>query len=393
MAIGSSSPSLRSRIESFLVMDVMEETQKMESMGRDVIHLEVGQPGTPAPRGVIDAAHAALDADPLGYTVARGLPLLRDKISDHYRAMYRSHVDPDDIHVTQGASGAVTLAFLAGFDPGARIVTTRPGYPCYRNIIKTLDLTPVEIPVGPETGYQLTAEHLRRVSPSPQGVILASPSNPTGSILSEDRLIEICAYCDERGIMVIVDEIYHGLCYAEAHPPTALACGKNPFVIGSFSKYFSMTGWRLGWMIAPPSYRRTLEILTQNLAICASTLAQRAAIHAFDCHDELKGHVERYRTNRDILISALRQSGITEMAPSTGAFYLYVDVSPFTDDSRKFCARLLEETGVATTSGVDFDPVDGRKMMRLSYCGATQDVERAALRLVDYFRSPVPKAT
>lgn len=383
---GMISPSLRGRIAPFLVMDVMEAAAKAEREGRKVLHLEVGQPSTPAPRVVLDAAHAALERETIGYSVALGLPELRARIAQHYRDFYGVDVSEEAVVVTPGASGAFVLAFLAAFDAKAEVACARPGYPCYRNILQALDLTAVEIETSLESGYQITPEDLRKLPRKPAGLILASPANPTGTVTPPDLLAELARYCDTEGIVLISDEIYHGLVYGGACADTTLRNNPRSIVVNSFSKYFSMTGWRLGWMLVPPGLRRSVEILAQNLLICAPTLSQLAARAAFDAHDELREHVHRYDTNRVRLLAALERVGVERIAPADGAFYVYADVSRFTDDSRVLCQRILEEVCVATTPGVDFDPIEGRRMMRLSYCASEAHVEDAAHRLEAFFR-------
>jgi aspartate/methionine/tyrosine aminotransferase len=358
-------------------MDVMEAADRLEREGERVLHLEVGQPGTPAPKAVRDAAHAALDGANLGYSRATGTPALRKKIATHYEDTYGVQVDPGRIVVTTGASGAFVLAFTAAFDAGARVAVTVPGYPCYPNILTALDIVPLSIRVGTETGYQPTVEHLKSLEHKPDGLILASPANPTGSMLSPERLRELLTYCRAESILVIVDEIYQGLTFGGAESNTAAEFSDSVIVINSFSKYFSMTGWRLGWMVLPESFIRTAEILSQNLVICPPTLSQEAAVSAFDARKELEAHVERYGRNRTLLLNALREAGVEKMAPADGAFYIYADLSQWTDDSVNFCEEMLAEIGVAATSGVDFDPEGGNTMVRFSYCRGEGDVAEA----------------
>ncbi len=366
-------------ISAFLVMDVMEAAATLEREGRQVFHLEVGQPSTPAPQLVREAAARALEADRLGYTVAQGIPALRARIARHYADTHGVTVDPARIFATTGSSGAFLLAFLAAFDPGARVAIADPGYPCYRNILSSLGIEVVSVPCGPDSHYQLTAEMVAAL-PAIQGVIVASPSNPTGSIIDAPAMQALADLCDARGIHLISDEIYHGLQYA-APAVTAAAFSDRAIIINSFSKYFSMTGWRIGWMIVPEGLIRTVEKLAQNYFISAPTLAQHAAIAAFDATEELDGHVARYRRNRDIILNALPAMGITQMAPADGAFYVYADISHLSDDSTAFCARLLAETGVAITPGTDFDPGRGHRMVRLSYAGDTAMIAEAMQRL------------
>lgn len=377
-------PNFRGPIAPFLVMDVMDEAARLESAGHQVMHLEVGQPGTGAPRAVLDAAHAALDSGPLGYGLAVGDRALRERIAAHYASRFEVVVDPDAIMVTTGASAAFVLAFLAAFEPGAAIACTVPGYPCYRNIARALGLRPVEVRVDASTGYQLQTRHLELLAEKPAGLIVASPANPTGSVIDAETMRELLEYCAAHGIVAIVDEIYQGLVYRTDAEYTALAMDRDAWVINSFSKYYSMTGWRLGWMVAPPKYRRTLEVLSQNLAICAPVLSQRAALAAFEAEDELGGHLLRYSKNRTRLLSCLKEAGVERFAPADGAFYVYADFSAFTDDSLSFCREMLSEIFVATTPGVDFDPELGHRMVRLSYCTSSEQVEEACRRLIPF---------
>lgn len=365
-------------------MDVMDDAARAEDAGHDVIHLEVGQPGTGAPSSVLKAAHSALDAEALGYTLAVGDRALRLRIARHYRESLGTEVAPDSIFVTTGASGAFTLAFLAAFEPGQSVACTVPGYPCYRNILQALGLRPVQVRVDPSTGYRLGRAHMEQLEEKPAGLIVASPANPTGSIIDRRSMEELLSYCHEQGIVAIVDEIYQGLAYGGAPEFTAATMTSSSWIINSFSKYYCMTGWRLGWMIAPTAYRRSLEILSQNFAICAPTFAQRAALSAFDAGDELEQHVARYATNRALLVAALRRADILDLAPADGAFYVYADFSALTDDSLTFCRTMLKDIFVAATPGVDFDPQEGHKMVRFSYCIPTERVEEACRRLVPY---------
>ena len=372
-------PSVRSAIAPFVVMDVMEAAARLERSGRTVMHLEVGQPSTSAPRPVLEAAARALQADVLGYTVATGIPPLRQALAVHYARTYGLEVAPDRFVITTGSSGAFLLTFLAAFDAGARVAVAAPSYPCYRNILQSLDVEAVCVPCGPDTRYELTPgllDGLGRVD----GVIVASPSNPTGSMIDEATLRALCGWCDAHGATLISDEIYHGIQYGRP-AVTAAAISPGAFVINSFSKYFSMTGWRIGWMIAPEPALRPVEKLAQNLFISPPTLAQLAAVAAFEATDELDGHVARYARNRAILLEALPRLGIERLAPPDGAFYVYADVSPWTADSVAFCADLLEATGVAITPGVDFDPDRGRRFVRFSYATDTASVVEAMRRL------------
>ncbi|RKQ73763.1 pyridoxal phosphate-dependent aminotransferase [Oceanibaculum indicum] len=375
----------RGRIPGFIVMDVMRAANERAATGADVLHLEIGQPSTGAPSKVLEAAKRAIDSELLGYTDAFGILPLRERLAEHYRARYGVSVDPARIVVTPGSSGGFILSFLAAFEPGDRVALAAPGYPAYRNILVALGLEPVEIPTGPESAYQPTVPLLREMQEKGRidGLILASPANPTGSIVSSEGLAEISHYCDEQGIRLISDEIYHGIEF-EARAATALASSASAVVVNSFSKYFSMTGWRLGWLVLPEDMVRPVECLGQNLFISASALSQHAAVAAFDCTEELDALVANYRRNRDILLDALPKAGITEFSRADGAFYIYADVGRFTNDSAEFCRRLLAETGVALTPGMDFDPARGNRFVRLSYAGATADVAKAAQRIGDF---------
>ncbi|MDR3439357.1 aminotransferase class I/II-fold pyridoxal phosphate-dependent enzyme [Telmatospirillum sp.] len=369
----------RGLIPPFIVMDVMRAAAERAAAGHDVLHLEVGQPSTGAPRKAVEAAKRALDADPLGYTLAFGLDRLRERIAEHYRASYQVAVDPANVVVTTGSSGAFVLSFLAAFEAGDRVGLASPGYPAYRNILASIGVEPVLIPVGPASGFQPTVDILKARGERLDGLILASPSNPTGSMVSPTALAALSDWCTAEGVRLISDEIYHGLTYEQT---AATAAGRGgAVVINSFSKYFSMTGWRLGWMVLPDDLLRSVECLGQNLFISPPTLSQHAAIAVFDCLDELDANVARYARNREILLAELPSAGFERLAPADGAFYLYADVSRWTDNSLAFCRRMLEETGVACTPGVDFDPFEGHRHLRLSFAGATEDMIEAARRL------------
>ncbi len=369
----------RGVIPPFFVMEVMRAAAEREAAGGDVLHLEVGQPSTAAPGRVIAAAKAALDSDRLGYTEALGIPALRRAISNHYRERHGLDVPPRRVVVTTGSSGGFVLAFLAAFDVGDRVALATPGYPCYRNILSALGVTPVEIAVGPETRYQPTPALLDTAG-SLDGLIIASPANPTGTMILEPELRDLLGYCTHRGIRVISDEIYHGITYG-VPAVSALEFDDNVLVLNSFSKYFSMTGWRIGWMVVPEELIRSIECLTQSLFISAPTVSQLAALAAFECCDELDGHVARYACNRARLLEELPKLGIERLAPAQGAFYIYADVSNLTGDSELWCQRLLCETGVAITPGIDFDPLRGRRFVRFSFAGSTATITEAMRRL------------
>lgn len=375
--------SKRGAIPPFFVMEVMRAAFARERAGLDVLHLEVGQPSTGAPRGVLAAAHAALDADKLGYTDALGIPPLRAAIAAWYRDRYGVAVDDQRIAVTTGSSGAFQLGFLAAFDPGDRVAMASPSYPAYRHTLTAIGVEPVELPTGPETGFQPTVDLLEKLDRPIQGLIVASPANPTGTMLSREELTRLAAWCEANDVRLVSDEIYHGLTYG-TEAVTAAAVSERAIVINSFSKYFSMTGWRLGWMVLPPELVRPVECLAQNLFISAPTLSQVAAVAAFGCTEELDAHVARYARNRALLLDELPKAGFTKLAPADGAFYIYADVSDMTGDSEAFCRRLLEDTGVAATPGIDFDPARGRHFMRFSFAGSEEVIAEAARRLREW---------
>jgi aspartate/methionine/tyrosine aminotransferase len=375
-------PAGRAGISPFHVMEVMRAAELRMAAGDEVLHLEVGQPSTPAPRAVIEAAHRALDDDVLGYTTATGIEPLRRRIAQHYLEWYGTIVDPDAVMLTVGASGAFVAAFMAAFDPGDRVVVPSPGYPCYRNALEVLGVEVVDLPTTIETRFQPTVEQLDALG-SVAGLVLSSPSNPTGTMLDAERMEEITAWCRDREVWFVSDEIYHGITYG-ASAPTALQFDSDAIVINSFSKYFSMTGWRLGWVIAPPALRTALTRIGQNLTIAAPTLSQLAAVAAFDSHDECEANIARYARNRSILLDGLPAAGIDRLAPADGAFYVWAETDLLADDSQALCARWLDELGVAATPGVDFDPVDGHRYVRFSFAGAEADVAEAVARLRDW---------
>jgi aspartate/methionine/tyrosine aminotransferase len=371
--------SRRGIVPPFMAMDVLRAANEREAGGADVIHLEVGQPGSSAPEPVLEAARQALTSARIGYTDALGIAPLREAIAAHYQTQYGLSVDPNEIVVATGSSAAFQLAFLAAFEPGDRVGLAVPGYPAYRNILTALGIEPVLIGVGENVHYQPTPELLAEAGRL-DGLIVASPANPTGTMIAATDLARLAAWCVDHGIRLISDEIYHGITY-ETAAATARAYGRDAVIVNSFSKYYSMTGWRLGWMLVPPDLARSVECLAQNFYISPPALSQLAALPVFGCRAELDAHVERYRQNRDLLIRTLADAGLTRLAPAEGAFYLYVDVSILTRDSAEFCRRLLAETGVAVTPGLDFDPIDGGGWIRLSFAGATEDIGEAARRL------------
>ena len=375
----------RGTIPPFIVMDVLRAANARAAAGSDVLHLEVGQPSTPAPAAVIEAAQAALRSDRLGYTEALGLSALRARLSSFYRSRYGVDVDAARIVVTTGSSGAFLLAFLAAFDAGDRVAITAPSYPAYKNILTALGIEIVEIAVGAETHFQPTPELLDRHAGHIDGLIVASPSNPTGSMLSGDALRALSAWCRAHDVRFVSDEIYHGITY-DVSAETAIASGSDTIVINSFSKYFSMTGWRLGWTVVPDALVRPIECLAQNLFVAPPTLSQLAALAVFGCVDELDDNVARYARNRGLLMDKLAAAGFRHIAPPDGAFYLYADVAHLTNDSAEFCRRMLSEIGVAATPGVDFDPARGNRTVRFCYAGSEGDVALAAERLTGWLK-------
>lgn len=380
--------SQRSNIDPFYVMDVVRAAAEKEAQGDEVLHLEIGQPSTKAPDAVIECAQQALAEDNLGYTVALGIPQLRQAISEHYRTRFDLTVDPECIVVTPGSSVGFILAFLMGFEKGARVAVPSPGYPCYRNILQALDLVPVDIPISLAHDYLLLAEDLAALDQPVDGVIVSSPGNPTGSMYSPQQLQQLIEYTQKHEIQFISDEIYHGISFAKPSV-SALRFSDDLIVINSFSKYFSMTGWRIGWMVLPKPMVRTAERLIQNLFISTTTLSQLAAVAAFSQYELLDSYVANYQANRDYLYNRLVEIGIDKISSPDGAFYLYADISHLTDDSIAFCQQALKETGVAITPGVDFDLQRGHQTMRLSYAADHEVIKEAAGRLLPWLSERV----
>jgi aspartate/methionine/tyrosine aminotransferase len=383
--IGTVEPmiSRRGAISPFVVMDIMRAADDRHQSGHDIIHMEVGQPGTPAPLLAREAVKSAVDRDLLGYTAALGIQPLRERIARYYRDAHDLDISPGRVVVTGGSSAAFVLAFLALFDEGERILLPQPGYPCYRNIVQALGLLPVELPVGPNERWmpsaQLLAAHAAD-NAAPAGLLFASPANPTGTMISDAALAQICAYCRDQGIVLIADEIYHGLSY-DRPARTALAFHDGAIVVNSFSKYYSMTGWRVGWMVVPQPLVRGIERLAQNFYISPAAVSQVGALAAFDAIEELEANKAVYAANRELLLEELPGAGFSKLAPADGAFYFYADVSEMTDDSGAFARRILHEAGVAVTPGIDFDPERGHRFIRFSYSGTTKDMAEAARRL------------
>ena len=375
----------RGAVPPFIVMDVMRAAAEREATGKDVMHMEVGQPGTSAAAPVLEAAQAALKNNRIGYTMALGIPELRERLSQHYNEYYDLGAPSERIAITTGSSGAFIVAFLSTFDAGDRVALANPGYPAYRNILRALDIEPVGLPVGPDSNFQPTPAILDTVEGDLDGLIIASPSNPTGTMIPAKELGTLVDYCKDRGIRLISDEIYHGITY-EGRAGSVLAYSDDAIIINSFSKYFSMTGWRLGWMVLPEPLLRSVECLSQNLFISPPTLSQIAAVAAFDCQEQLDGYVANYRKNRDLLLDLLPKAGFYKLSHAEGAFYLYADVAHMTNDSEEFCRKCLAETGVAITPGVDFDPQRGNRYVRFSFAGPYDDMAEAGKRLIEWKR-------
>ncbi|OUS08545.1 1-aminocyclopropane-1-carboxylate deaminase [Rhodobacterales bacterium 52_120_T64] len=377
--------SRRSDVAPFIVMDVMEAARVEEEAGRDIIHMEVGQPATGAPSDAVEALKVAMDDGALGYTVALGLPELRVRIAQLYMDWYGVKVSPERVVVTAGSSAAFQLAFISLFDAGDRVAIGDPGYPSYRNILKALDIDVASIETGLEARFQPTVKELQ-AEDDLAGLLVASPSNPTGTMLDRDALQALISYCESQGIAFISDEIYHGIEYGKK-AVTALEISDDVYVINSFSKYFSMTGWRIGWMIVPEDHVRGLERLMQNLFICAPHASQIAALAALDSVGELEDKLAIYERNRALLLEELPKVGFDKIAPPDGAFYIYADVSDLTDDSVTLARQILLEAGVAVTPGVDFDPLRGHKTLRFSYARSTEDIVEGVRRLKTWMDS------
>jgi aspartate/methionine/tyrosine aminotransferase len=381
-------PSKRSNVPPFIVMDVMAQAAAIEAKGGRVIHMEVGQPFHSAPATALAAAHAALDTGRVGYTEALGIPSLRARIARHYADTYNLTLDPARVVVTTGSSGGFILAFLALFEPGDRVALANPGYPPYRHILSALGCEAVLIETSEATRWALTGKALivaHREKPL-KGVVIASPANPTGTMMDADHLAQLIAVAEAEGIRVISDEIYHGLDYAFA-AETAANVSERAVVINSFSKYFCMTGWRVGWMVVPPSLLRAVERLQQNLAISVPALSQIAAEAAFDGRAEMEAVKHGYEENRRILTVGLPKIGLDKFLPVDGAFYLYADVSRFSNDSLDFAKRMLNEAGVAATPGIDFDPVSGHNFLRFCYAGSAQEMHEAVERMGNWLKA------
>ncbi len=376
--------SKRSKIDPFIVMDVMEAARAAEAENRRIIHMEVGQPSTPAPLQARQAVVEALQRDPLGYTVALGLPDLRQGIARLYMQWYGVDLDPNRVAVTSGSSAGFLLAFTALFDPSARVGIAAPGYPSYRQILKALSLQPVDIPTHAERSHQLRVEDVA-VHPL-DGLLVASPGNPTGTMLDKTALKALVEHAEERSIGFISDEIYHGIEY-DKKAVTTLEVTDSAYVINSFSKYFSMTGWRVGWLVVPEDHVRSIERLAQNMFICPPHVSQIAALAALDSGDEMTKNLAVYAENRRLMLVGLPQAGIAKIAPPDGAFYIYADISEFGVDSRTFAAEVLAEAGVALTPGLDFDPLRGGQTIRMSYAQSTNEIVEGLRRLKAFMQA------
>ncbi len=372
-------------------MDVWKAAAERARTHGDVLVLAAGQPSTPAPAPVLRATKTAIDSELLGYTETFGILPLREAIAEHHRDTYGYAVEPDDVVVTTGSSGAFTLIFLAAFDAGDTVVVARPGYPAYRNSLTALGCRVIELDCGAATRFQPTVAMLEALPEPPAGLIVASPANPTGTMIDPDELAALARWCDAHGTLLISDEIYHGITYqgvSGGRTSSAWETSRESVVIGSVSKYFSMTGWRLGWMLAPSGLRPALQRLASNMTVCPPAVSQFAALHAFgaEAKEELDGHVRRYAVNRQLLLEGLPKLGITDLAPADGAFYAYADIGHLTDDSRTWCTEVLDHTGVALAPGIDFDTAAGHRTVRFSFAGATADIEAALVRLGHYLR-------
>lgn len=372
---------MTAQIEPFHAIAISRLAHQLKGEGRSIIHMEFGQPSTGAPRAAIARAHEVLDSDGMGYWES---PALRARLARHYSETYGVEVEDGRIVLTCGASPALVLALLAAFSPGDRVALARPGYVAYRNTLKALRMEPVEIACGPECRFQLTAAHLAALDPAPAGVIIASPANPTGTIIEAAELEAIAKVCRERGIRIVSDEIYHGLSYV-GPCRSILEFAPDALVISSFSKYYSMVAWRLGWLLAPRDLIASARAYVGNLFLTAPSLSQHAGLVAMDETEELEGHVQVYARNRALLLEALPSLGLKDIAPPDGAFYIYASVAHLTDDSLALCMDLLRDTGVAVASGVDFDPVEGRKFIRISFAVSTPEVEEALARMRPWF--------
>ena len=375
--------SNRSNIQGFRALENLRIVNELQSNGADIIRLEAGQPCFGAPQSVLDAAKQNIDDNPIqGYTDAIGTVMLRNRLAQYYQDTYNQTVSPDHFCLTTGSSCGFILAFITAFNAGDTVALTTPTYPAYRNILKSLDINVIELPARAEDNYQPTAELLEEHSKTHafDGLIINSPSNPTGTMMDETQLKNICEWCDQKDIRLISDEAYHGITY-ETPAQTALAYSKTVIVLNTFSKYFATTGWRMGWLIAPPDMNTRIKSLSENLYVSPPTISQHVALKVLDETKELDKYVEHYKANRNILKSELPKAGLTKLSPMQGAFYTYVDLREHTNDSENFCKRMLHEAGVSATSGLDFDPVRGHQTMRISYAGTPEHMHEACARI------------
>jgi aspartate/methionine/tyrosine aminotransferase len=372
---------MRAEIDPFHAISIGRLAYELQAEGRSIIHMEYGQPSTGAPKAAIAVAHRVLDTDAMGYWES---PQLKDRLAKHYADSYGVPVAPERFILTCGASPALVLALASNFSPGDRVALARPGYVAYRNSLKALHLMPVEIACGPEQRFQLTAAALAEVMPAPAGVIIASPANPTGTVIEPAEMAAIAKVCQERNIRIISDEIYHGLSYT-GPSRSMLEFAPDCLVVNSFSKYFSMVGWRLGWLVVPDDQPQRARAYMANLFLTAPSLSQHAGLVAMDSREELEGHVAAYRENRALMLAALPAMGLASIAPPDGAFYIYANIGHLTEHSLAFCESLLRETGVAAAPGIDFDPVNGGRFIRFSFAVSTPEVQEALRRLIPWF--------
>jgi aspartate/methionine/tyrosine aminotransferase len=379
--------TMQAQLEPFHAIAISRLAHALKAQGRSIIHMEFGQPSTGAPKAAIAKAHQVLDAESMGYWESSPL---KERLARFYDERYGVKVDASQFVLTCGASPALVLALSSMFSPGDRIAMARPGYVAYRNTLKALHMEPVEIACGAEVRFQLTAAALQALEPAPAGVIIASPANPTGTIIAADELAAIARVCRARGIRIISDEIYHGLSYTEP-AQTILAYEPEAQVVSSFSKYFSMAGWRLGWLLTPPSHIDRAQTYCGNLFLTPPSLSQHAGLAAFDALDELESHLHVYAENRRLLLAALPGLGLTAIAPPDGAFYIYASIAHLTDDSLDFCKRLLNDTGIASAPGIDFDPVEGKRFIRFSFAVSTAEIADAVSRMQPWFAAQARK--
>lgn len=383
--------SSRSEIPVFRVLDILRIVNERAAAGEDIIHMEAGQPSTGAPQAVLDAAAEIMKSGNMGYTAATGMPELKNRIAEHYIDRYGVKVDPKQIIITVGGSGGLMLSFLACFDEGDRVAMAAPAYPAYRNILLALGCVPVEIESTLEENYQPTIAKLEALKEKPQGLIIGNPSNPTGTMMDKKQLAELTMWCQKNGVRLIADELYHGVTYGEP-ADTVLNTSREAVSVNSFSKYYAMTGWRIGWLVLPLDVVDRVKRLCESLFVAPPTLAQHVALHAFDHTEVLDGYVARYKKNLEILKAELPKAGITKLSKVEGAFYMYADISDLTDDSEAFCRALLDQAGVAVTPGTDFDLTRGHQTIRMSFAGATEEIQEACRRINTWMRGWNKKA-